>query len=179
MRARALGELRARSRPSSRTRPPMGFTSPETARSVVVLPAPFAPSSATTSPGATITSRLRITAAPSYPAVRPSRRRTSSGMLGLPGGRLRGGGIEDGGCQLGRRAAEIGGDHLRVAADGLRRAAGDYLSELEHDHFVADPEHEAHVVVDEQHRLAGVDEAAQSSAELTALLCVQSGRGLV
>ena len=38
---------------------------PEMARSVVVLPAPLAPSSATTSPGATVRSRSRTTAAPS------------------------------------------------------------------------------------------------------------------
>ena len=50
-----------------------------------------------------------------------------------------------------RRAAEVGGDRPRVVADLRRRAAGDDLAEVEHDDLVADAEHEAHVVVDEQH----------------------------
>ena len=66
-----------------------------------------------------------------------------------------------------------------IAADDLRRAARDHLAELEHDHLVADPEHEAHVVVDEQHRLAAVHERAQPPAELLALACVETGRRLV
>ena len=41
------------------------------ARSVVVLPAPLAPISATTSPGATDRVMSRITGGPSYPALRP------------------------------------------------------------------------------------------------------------
>ena len=59
----ALGCTRCRSRPSKRITPSIGCTRPETARSVVVLPAPFAPSRATISPGATVRSMSRITAA--------------------------------------------------------------------------------------------------------------------
>jgi hypothetical protein len=39
--------------PSNAIRPARGGVNPSTARSVVVLPAPFAPSNATTSPAAT------------------------------------------------------------------------------------------------------------------------------
>src|SRR5580765_5400849 len=60
-RARALGDVRARSSPPNRTRPAIGRTRPETTRSVVVLPAPFAPSSATTSPAGTA-SAMRLPA---------------------------------------------------------------------------------------------------------------------
>ena len=44
---------RVTSSPRKRTRPPEGSSIFETARSVVVLPAPFAPMSATTSPAGT------------------------------------------------------------------------------------------------------------------------------
>ena len=49
----------------NRTTPESGCTRPETARSVVVFPAPFAPSNATISPAATSRSRPRTTGAPS------------------------------------------------------------------------------------------------------------------
>src|SRR6185312_17371144 len=147
-RARALGELRARSSPPNRTRPAIGRTRPETTRSVVVLPAPFAPSSATTSPAPTVSSTSRITAASSYPAVSVSTASTASATGLLAGGEPRGG------------TAEVGTDHPRVVANDVGGAAGDHLAELQHDHLVADPEHEPHVVVDQQHRLPVVGETA-------------------
>ena len=42
------------SRPSKSIRPPLGGTRPETARASVLFPAPFAPSTASTVPGATV-----------------------------------------------------------------------------------------------------------------------------
>ena len=48
--ARATGDTEARFSPLWSTRPAIGFTRPEITRSVVVLPAPLEPSSATTSP---------------------------------------------------------------------------------------------------------------------------------
>ena len=65
---------------------------------------------------------------------------------------------------------------LRVAADLLRGALGDDLAELEHHHAVADAEDQAHVVLDEQHRLALVGEAAQGDAELLATRCCPGRR---
>ena len=164
-RARALGDVRARSSPSKRTRPAIGFTIPEIARSVVVLPAPFGPSSATTSPAATVTLEVpdhrRLVVAGGEPLEREDGQPCSASVS----------------CDaaLPRYAAMTRG----VAADDVRRAARDDLAELEHDDLVADPEHEAHVVVDEQHRLAGVDEAPEPAAELLALVRVEPGRRLV
>src|SRR5262249_45408739 len=81
--------------------------------------------------------------------------------------------------ELGRGAAQVRGDHLRVAPHGIRCAAGDHPAELEHDDLVADPEYEAHVVVDEHHRLAVVRQLPQPPAELLALARVQAGGRLV
>src|SRR5579875_3664135 len=53
---------------------------------------------------------------------------------------------------------EVCRDDARVRADGLGRPVGDDLAEFEDDHPVADAEHQAHVVLDEQHRLARVGE---------------------
>jgi hypothetical protein len=50
------GDSRSIAAPFMRIVPALGRTSPEIARSIVVLPAPFAPSSVTTSPA--LTSRL-------------------------------------------------------------------------------------------------------------------------
>ncbi len=47
-----------------RTSPAIGGSSPESVSSVVVLPAPFGPMSATTSPGSTLRSSPRTTAMP-------------------------------------------------------------------------------------------------------------------
>jgi len=55
--------LAARSSPASETQPAIGLTMPEITRSVVVLPAPFGPSRATTSPVPTVMETSRITAA--------------------------------------------------------------------------------------------------------------------
>ena len=65
IRARPLIDVPARSRPPNAMLPAIGSTMPETARRVVVLPAPFAPSSATTSPSPTLRSSSRTTAASS------------------------------------------------------------------------------------------------------------------
>src|SRR5246127_3572720 len=62
------------------TRPPIGLAMPEIGSSVVVFPAPFAPSSATTSPGRTVRLMSRSTAEPLYPEVRPSSSRTGSAV---------------------------------------------------------------------------------------------------
>ena len=76
-------------------------------------------------------------------------------------------------------AAEVCGDHALVLSDDLGRAVGDHAAELEHDHPVADAEHEPHVVVDQQRRLARVGEGAQRETEFLALARVESGGGLV
>ena len=62
---RAVGATPARSSPATRTAPAIGLSSPEIAFSVVVLPAPLAPTSATTSPAPTDSVSSRTTAGPS------------------------------------------------------------------------------------------------------------------
>ena len=63
IRARMGGDTATMSSPSNWTSPDIGLMMPEMTRSVVVLPAPLAPSRATTSPGATVRFMSRTTAA--------------------------------------------------------------------------------------------------------------------
>src|SRR5690349_11193444 len=104
--------------------------SPEIARMVVDLPAPFAPMSATISPWSTV--RL----IPCRAWIRPYR----SVMLSIS-------------SSIGRYP-QVGGDHLRIVADLRGRTLGDLLAELQHHDPVAHPHDQAHVVLDEQDRHA-------------------------
>src|SRR5690349_16896665 len=79
----------------------------------------------------------------------------------------------------GYAVAEVGGDDARVLAHDVRQAFGDHLAELEHDHAVADAQHQPHVVLDQQHRLALIGQGAQPGAEFGAFPRVQAGGGLV
>src|SRR3954471_10145334 len=74
---------------------------------------------------------------------------------------------------------QVGGDHRVVVADLRGRSLRDHAPEVEHHDVVADAEHEAHVVIDEQHGHARVGQCAQMAAELGALVGVQSGGGLI
>jgi len=87
--------------------------------------------------------------------------------------------VENRRSELGSRTTEIGGDHLLFAPHDIGRAARDRLAELQHDHLVADSEHEAHVVIDKEHRLTGVNEAAQPLTELRAFARVETCGRLV
>ena len=126
--------------------PCIGWTRPETARSVVVFPAPLAPSSATTSPGCD--GEVEV---------------ADDGRAVVAGGQA----VDlEHGCssrtppasRSGRRTASAGRSAAappryaltttRVPAHLVRRAGRDHLAELEHDDAVADAEHEPHVVVD-------------------------------
>src|SRR4051794_25238519 len=102
----------------------MGGSSPAMVASVVVLPAPLGPSSATTSPGATARSRSRTTGVPRYPACRPST--ASIVSVALAG---------NGGLRV-VAAAEVGGDDGRVLADRRRGAARDDAAEVQDVHLV-------------------------------------------
>ena len=153
-------------------RPADGLTMPEMTRSVVVLPAPLAPSSATTSPAVDrevhvpddsglVVARsqpfdLKHRAHETAPASTPSSADTSAPAA--------------------PRYALI---TCGSAADGLRRPVCDDLAELEHDDVVGDGQDEAHVVIDEQRRRALVDGLAQMAAERFALERVESGGRLV
>ena len=134
------------------------------ARRVVVLPAPLAPSSATTSPSPTARSRLPHHRGVLVAGGEPL---DAEGRAAHP--------LHD----LGGRAAQVGLDHARIAAHFGGRTGRDQLAELEHEDLVADAQHEAHVVVDQEHRRAAVGEPAQPAPELGALARVQPGRRLV
>src|ERR1700716_1968829 len=120
------------SRPSSRTRPDHGRTSPLTARSRVVLPAPFAPSTAVMLPSSARNETPFNARTASY---RTARSRTSSTVRLLLDG-----------------LAEIGLDDRRVIANPRRLTAGDDLAEVEDDDLVGHPHDKVHVVLDEHHR---------------------------
>src|SRR5215216_6314540 len=120
-RASALGRPRARSPkatssrtvPSRLTRPRASGTSPARARSRVVLPAPFGPSSTTSSPVATTSSTSRS----SSPRARP---RSASRLTGAP---LRGSPDPSGSC---RREPAVAQDDQYGQGDGQQdQAEGD------------------------------------------------------
>ena len=74
---------------------------------------------------------------------------------------------------------EIGGDDAGIASHLPRRVVGDDVPELQHDHPVADAQHEPHVVLDQQHGLPLIGQRAQALAKLRALRRVQAGGGLI
>src|SRR5688572_31088983 len=110
--------------PAKRTSPAERGISPITAFSVVDLPAPLRPSSATTSPGATSSATPNRTCALPYPA---SSRLTSS-------------------------IAKVDLAHACIAPDFRRRARGYHFAAVQDDHPVGEAEHHVHVVLGEQHR---------------------------
>src|SRR5262245_24570029 len=124
------------SRPSNRTAPAAIGRRPETARMVVVLPAPFAPTSATFSPS--LTSRLM----PCSAWMRPY----SIVMLSIS-------------SSIGRYP-QIRVDDPRVLPHLGGQALRDLLAELENDDPVADAHDQTHVVLDQQNRDAGVPDPA-------------------
>src|SRR6185295_13705711 len=57
-------------------------------------------------------------------------------------------------------ASKVRLDHALVRLDHPRRALGDLLAVVEHEHVLAEPHHDLHVVLDEQDRLALVAQPA-------------------
>src|ERR1700681_3043873 len=141
--------------PANRIVPDDGAITREIALSVVLLPAPFAPSSDTISPSAT-TSEMPCSA--STAPYRATRSWISSSI---------------------ERAAEIRGDHVGVARDLLGRSFRDVLAEVQHRDAVADGHHEVHVVLDEQQRRILLANAAQQCDEGVGFGRVHPRRGLV
>ena len=75
--------------------------------------------------------------------------------------------------------AEVRLDHCWVAPDFGRCPCSDHRSEVEHVHPVADIEHQAHVMVDQEQGRAIVDDVSQKYTKRLALLGVQTRRRLV
>src|SRR5690349_24084163 len=119
------------SSPLNRMAPARAGTMPNTVRSRVDLPAPFAPMMQTISPSPTVNDTPRSTSTSSYPATTP---RSSRSAPSLP--------------------AKVGLDDAGVPPDRRRRPLGDLLTVIEHDDALRDVHHHVHVVLDEQHGLA-------------------------
>src|SRR5215831_20857066 len=132
-RTRALVGQRVMSRPPKRTAPPHGLVSPNRARNSDDLPAPLAPSTATTSPSASVSETPRTAYTRPY--------RTSSSCTANTVTLHR----------LGHRRAEIDLLHQWIATNVLGAALGDLTPEIEHDHVLAQRTDEMHVVLDDQH----------------------------
>src|SRR5207302_3446385 len=151
------GERRAIDFPAKRTSPLLR-TVFEIARNVVVLPAPFEPSTATTSASST----LNVT--PWSALIGPYRASTpfssSSVLIDL--------------------TAEIRVDHALIALHLGRRPARDRAAEVEDVNVVGDAHDEVHVVLDEEHgQLQVVAQAADEAAKLFDLLVIQAACRLV
>src|SRR5579872_165677 len=135
--------------------PEVGRTSPEMVESVVVLPAPLPPISATISFVSTLNEMPFSTSIWPYDTCR-----LSTLSMTMP-------------------PAEIGLDHLRIALNVGRRAFGDLLAEIEHRDAVADPHHQPHIVLDQQYRDAPALEPGDRVQQRHAFGHVHPGRGLV
>src|SRR5436305_824768 len=121
--------------PSNWIAPRHGRSTPEIARLSVDFPAPFEPSTATISPGATTRSMPRRISVAPYPACSPVIARIGS-AIGSPAHPAR------------RAVTEIGFDHARIGRDRLRRACRDDASFGEHEHMRGQTHHRLHDMLD-------------------------------
>src|ERR1700735_33453 len=159
-------------------RPASGRSRPAMVDSVVVLPAPLAPSSATTSASPTYRVRSRTTGLPLYPASRPSTSITRGPGLGGPG--LGGpGGRGSEALMVTTVGAQVRLDHGTAVPDLVRGARGDDAAEIDDHDAIAEAQHQAHVVVDEQDAHAPAGQRGDPFTEGQALVVVQACGGLV
>src|ERR1051325_860342 len=162
------GARPARDFPSNSIVPADGRTSPEIAFSVVDLPAPFAPISATISPRLISISTPRKAGIFAYSTGRFSMR----SMASLICAALRGSSI----CPL---RPEIGFDHPRMVANVGGASVCKLLAVVEDGDAVAGPHHNFHMVLHKHHGHTGSLDAADKTDELTGLCSVQAGGWLV
>src|SRR6516164_4788580 len=128
--------------PSKTMDPERGGTSPEMARRAVLLPAPFAPISATSCPAFTSSEMPRSAVTPPYPHTRS---RISSMHRSLP---------------------EIGFDHRRIIPNRLRRSLGNDSAVVQDDDAIRDAHHHRHVVLDKQDGDTAVADLADELDEI-------------
>src|SRR3954465_1112180 len=158
--------------PSKSISPSRGARSPLTARSTVDLPAPFGPTMQAIEPSATPRSSARSTWPPPEPQAMPD-----TPTHGAPAPRGSGRGCPGGAGAAGRPPgpldpdllehevlAEVGVEDPRVLLDHLRAALADARPAGQHQHRVAEAEHEGHVVLDDQERRALAVELADHLA---------------
>src|ERR1700754_1515227 len=130
--------------PSNHTDPDVNGSSPDSARIVVVLPAPLEPNSVTSLPSCTFNEmpcRARILP---Y-CTTMSRTSSRTGLWAFCGSLV---------CVIGH--PQVRRDDLGVLADLGWQAVGDLAAELQHDDAVGDTHDQSHVVLDEQHGVAVV-----------------------
>src|SRR5580700_11207877 len=183
-RAMSSGWRRARSVPPTRTRPRRGRTNPLIARSSVVLPAPFAPSTAVIVPGRAETETPSSTGPPPYPATMSS---TASAVASVmpdllgPAGLFAPAGIFGPAglfAPAGHLSSQVGRGHRRVGLHLVGRAARDQPAEVKHEDHVANRHHQVHPVLDDHHARLGCALLDQP-AELGQLLLGQAAGRLV
>src|SRR5437879_1208856 len=135
LRTSASGRSLVTSAPASMIVPAAAGTRPLSTPSRVDLPAPFAPTSATSSAGATSRSIPKSTGPAPKPAVSPRTLRSGSGLEAF--------------CIA---LAQVGLDHSLVPQNDVRLALREDLAEIENDRVPADSDDHAHHVLDQQHR---------------------------
>src|ERR1700751_2626726 len=117
--------------PAKVTFPGDSFTCPEIARSVVLLPAPLAPSRPTASPSPISIETLLMAGTEPQRALTPESLSMRASARRMHVG------------------AEIRADHLRIFHDFLRRAFRDLLAVVEHDDMLGDRHDGAHHMLDD------------------------------
>src|SRR5690606_20974269 len=146
--------------PSKRTAPCVGRTRPEITFSVVDLPAPLAPSSATIWPRGTASDTSCSAEILPYEAEMDSTDSRGSVMVAS--------------------FTQIRLDHALVVADLGGRALGDLVPERHHRNAIRNRHDQLHDVLDQQHRDAlARGQFRQNAVELVDLAVAQPGSGLV
>src|ERR1700691_734026 len=151
-------EPAARRVPSTVTVPLRGRSSPEMTLSVVDLPAPLTPTTATIVAGGTEKLSPWSISSDSYPA----RISVSSSISGV---RL--------------RRAEVGADHRRVVLHRLGWPRGDDAPGVHHHNLVAHAHDQRHIVLYHHDGVSGVPDGPQDHSQVRGLRVVQACRGLV
>src|SRR4051812_13281572 len=162
----AEGLARPVSIPSKRMVPLQGCSTPEIARLSVDLPAPFDPSTATTSPAATSSSMPRRISVAPYPACRPATERIGSAIGGSA-------------HAAGRAVTEIGLDDARILRNLLRRAFGDDAAFGEHEDVRGKAHHRLHHVFDHHDGGAALADRPDDRNHIAHLGWVEAGQHLV
>src|SRR5215467_4312337 len=156
-RATSSGALALINCPSNSTLPPVFLTVPETARSVVVLPAPLAPSSATMLPSLTFSEIPCSALMDPYEAWTSV---SSSSAISL--------------------GPQIGIDDGRVLPYFAWSTFSDLAAEVQHHDPVGDVHHQIHMVLDHEQRQAELPVyAADQPAQITNLFVVEATGRLV
>src|SRR5713226_7385077 len=76
-------------------------------------------------------------------------------------------------------ATEVGFNDALVGLDDAGRSLGDLVAVVENEHDLAQPHHDLHVVLHEEHRLALVAGTADSLQQVVEERAVDAGRWLV